>query len=134
MGLFSKKVKDLETLGKIITEIETKLEKLGYPKEEKYDVVLAVDELTANAVFYTTDTNSISIDYTLKKNGAKLKVKNKAEPFDWKQYTDPGYLKKINSDVQIPGRGIAMVHKVIDELNYEFKKGYVIACAKYKRK
>lgn len=133
MSMFSQKVKDMKTLEKILDEIEEKLDKLGYPKEEKFVVMLAMDELTTNAVSYTTDPKSVSINYTLKKTEAKLKVKNKGEPFDWKQYITPGYLKKINSDAQAHGRGINMTHKLMDELSYEFKKGYITAYARYKR-
>lgn len=133
MNIFPKKAKDLKTLEKILDGLETKLDKSGYIGEEKYTVMLVADELTTNAILYTTEPSSFSFNYTIKKTEVKLKVKNKGEPFDWKKYTTPDYLKKINSDAQAHGRGINLVYKMVDKLDYKFKRGYVIAYARYKR-
>lgn len=133
MGRYFQKIKDREILEEILNEIETKLDEFEYTKEEKNNVRLIADELTTNALSYTTDLDSVVINYILKRTEVRLKIKSKGKPFDWEQYIAPGYLKKINTKLRISGRGIAITHKLVDELNYEFKKGYVIACARYKR-
>lgn len=134
MDLFPKKVKNLETLERILDGIKEKLEKFGYAKQEKYAIMLATDELVTNAVSYTTKPSSVSVKYSINKAEAMLRIKNKAEPFNWEGYTTYEHIRKINDKQQLSGRGIYLTNKFMDELNFEFKKGYVIAYARYKRK
>ncbi len=131
---FIEKFNDQKALEDLIQKFESDLVVFKFKEEEIFKLKLTVDELGINALSYTSNPESVYLKYKIGKECVCLEIQNEGNEFNWKEKTSEEYLKKINDEMQIGGRGIYLASQYMDELNYEFKKGLVIVRAEYHRK
>ena len=103
---------------------------IDLPELQRQEVVLAVDEICANAIIHGNNSNEnkkIHIDVTIAKNTIKIEVYDIGREDFEKLVVKKKNINDIIKSRQKGGMGLKLVHKIMDKVGY-VKKGGVHKC------
>ena len=113
--------KEINSLGEIFDFINPFFSQHTIPAEAAYCISLAVEEVFTNMVKYNkTSQNDILIN--LSKNDKDLEVllvDFNVEQFEPEKISDEE-MEQLRDIGAIGGRGVYLIHKMVDNLNYEY--------------
>lgn len=108
-----------ETTG--VTElVEQTLLEAGFEQKEVYDILIALDEILSNIVYYAYpdgSTGVIDIDIQFYGKTIEIRFIDSGVPFDPLAKADPDLSIPVE-DREIGGLGIFIVKKLMDEVSY----------------
>ncbi len=130
---FTSSFKNLERISDFVTKAA---EEAGLDDSGVYAVQLAVDEACANIIEHAYGGNEVGdIKITTQFDAGKLVIvmRDKGQPFDPESVPAP----KMNlplEEISPRGLGVYLMHKMMDEVNYEFSEqdGNILTMTKRK--
>ena len=132
-GRIDKKIEipsEIRYIKKTSIEILRFLQRMEIDKSIQFDVRLAVEEAIRNAMEHAHHYDKelpIMVSYTLDKNKIEIEIKDRGEGFDFKKVPDP---TEDNNLMKEGGRGIFLIHKLMDKVIYN-KKGNKVKITKF---
>ena len=121
---------DIKYIKRVSHEILEHLKCLKIDKSIQFDVRLATEEAVRNAIEHGHKydrTLPIIVTYTVDKNRVEIEVEDKGKGFDVINVPDP---RVGNNIMKGGGRGVFLVHKVMDKVTYN-KKGNKVRMIKF---
>ena len=110
------KIDNLREVEKAIDDISTEFNF----KEEKYgNILIAALEAANNAILHGNkldDQKDVIITFTVEEDFFKIKVQDQGPGFDYEDIPDPTAPENIEN---VSGRGIFLMEKLSDEINFE---------------
>lgn len=110
------KIDNLREVEKAIDEISSEFNF----KEEKYgNILIAALEAANNAILHGNkldDNKNVIITFTVEEDTFKIKVQDQGPGFNYEDIPDPTAPENIEN---VSGRGIFLMEKLSDEINFE---------------
>ena len=114
--IIKSKIDNLREVEKAIDEISSEFNF----KEEKYgNILIAALEAANNAILHGNkldDTKDVVITFTIEEDVFKIKVADSGPGFNYEDIPDPTAPENIEN---VSGRGIFLMEKLSDEINFE---------------
>jgi serine/threonine-protein kinase RsbW len=113
-------------LEKVREFVEAAVAEAGFPERERLLVTLAIDEAITNIIFYGHDHVSVeTVTVTVDVDSVRLRavISENANVFevpDMKNGDMAAYVKREATYRM----GIFLIRKIMDEISYQFKKGF----------
>ncbi len=121
----------LNSLERINSFIDTFAHKTGLDERTVFETNLAIEELFTNAVKYVKNNrNPVSITLALENDCLEITIIDRdVEFFDIRMKEDYDFRKKIE-ERKVGGLGIPLIHKMMDEVDYQYENGSSIITLK----
>lgn len=121
---------NVKNIRKVSSRIVELLQDRGVSKDYIFDIRLCVEEATLNAIEHGNKMNEgLSVDVTFSIDDEKIEVSvtDEGEGFNHKKLPDPTKDKNI---LRAHGRGVFLVHRLMDKVDYS-DKGNRVNLIKY---
>lgn len=120
----------ISKLRSIRSFVARSIKEIALTELQKQEVVLAVDEICANAIIHGNNSNEnqkIHIDISITKSDIKIEVYDIGKDDFEKLVAKKKNIRDIIKSRQKGGMGLKLVHKIMDKVDY-VKKGGVHTC------
>ena len=131
--LIEKKIEipsETKYIKRVSHEILGYLQRFGINKSIQFDVRLAVEEAVRNSIehgHFCDEVLPITVFYRVGKDKVTIRVEDKGEGFDLEKIPDP---RKLDNLMRGNGRGVFLIHKLMDRVRYN-KKGNKVTMTKF---
>lgn len=122
----------IENINKVSFQILDSLMPLGLDKSQLFDIRLCVEEAVKNAIEHGNKLNEqakVKVSYSLDEGKLAVTVEDEGDGFNVDLLPDPTKADDVK-DIAIRGRGVFLLKKLMDEVNYN-EKGNKVAFVKY---
>ena len=117
---------ETQQLDGVLEFINSPLDALGVPEEEKIVIDIAVEEIYVNIALYAYEPGRgpVTLSWTLEDEPLSIRIDfmDRGTPYDPLAREDPDVTLSAE-DRQIGGLGIYMVRKSMDEVSYAYRDG-----------
>ena len=117
---------ETQQLDGVLEFINSPLDALGVPAEEKIVIDIAVEEIYVNIALYAYEPGRgpVTLSWTLEDEPLSIRIDfmDRGTPYDPLAREDPDVTLSAE-DRQIGGLGIYMVRRSMDEVAYEYRDG-----------
>ena len=121
---------DLGYIKQVSFEIMTYLERFKIEEAIQFDIRLVVEEAVRNAIEHGNCYDKslpVKITYHVSKDKFVIQIKDHGKGFDAAKVPDP---RKEENLVKAGGRGVFLINKLMDRVEYE-EKGTKVTITKY---
>jgi serine/threonine-protein kinase RsbW len=121
---------EIRYIKKVSKEIVGALQQLEIDKSIQFDIRLVVEETVRNAIEHAHHHKKelpVTIFYTADKDKIEIEIEDRGEGFDYKKVPDP---TDNNNLMKEGGRGVYLVHKLMDKVTYN-EKGNKVKITKF---
>ena len=121
---------DLGYIKQVSFEIMTYLERFKIEEAIQFDIRLVVEEAVRNAIEHGNCYDKslpVKIPYHVSKDKFVIQIKDHGKGFDAAKVPDP---RKEENLVKAGGRGVFLINKLMDRVEYE-EKGTKVTITKY---
>jgi serine/threonine-protein kinase RsbW len=121
---------DIRYIKKVSKSILKPLQRMKIDKSLQFDIRLAVEEALVNAIEHGSNHKKdlpVVISYMVDKDKIEIEVEDQGKGFDLNNTSDPRDRENLMKE---GGRGIFLMHKLMDSVSYN-EKGNKVKMAKF---
>lgn len=114
---------DPDELPKVDEAAERITEELGFPKEQRDDISIAVTEAVNNAIMHGNNADrkkTVTITFVKETGRLTVKVRDQGNGFDAEELPDPTHPENI---MRSKGRGLFIIRHLMDEVSLSKVEG-----------